>query len=135
MTDDAMKTEATTGADDATNAAASSIEALADQADEVARLLKLLGNANRLRILCQLVEGPDKSVNCLAETLNISQSALSQHLARMRDDGLVQGRRDAQTIYYSLSNTNAEQLLALLKTLYCDTVPKTAKPGKTAKPA
>ena len=88
----------------------SSIEALADQADEVARLLKLLGNGNRLRILCQLTDGADKSVNCLAERLQISQSALSQHLAKMREDGLIEGRRDAQTIYYSISDGNAELL-------------------------
>ena len=98
-----------------------SIEVLSDQAEDVARLLKLLGNANRLRILCQLVDGPDKSVNCLAETLQISQSALSQHLAKLREDGLIKGTRDAQTIYYSISDDNAEQLLSLLKELYCDT--------------
>lgn len=97
-----------------------SIEDLADQADDVARLLKLLGNGNRLRILCQLAEGSDKSVNCLADQLNLSQSALSQHLAKMREDGLVSGRREAQTIYYSLSDSNAEQLLAVLKDLYCN---------------
>lgn len=96
-----------------------SIEALADQADEVARLLKLLGNGNRLRILCQLADGPEKSVNSLAESLNLSQSALSQHLAKMREDGLVTGRRDAQTIFYSLSNANAEKVLAVLKEIYC----------------
>ena len=98
-----------------------SIDALADQADTIARLLKLLGNANRLRILCQLVDGPDKSVNCLADILQISQSALSQHLAKMREDGLIKGRRDAQTIYYSISDANAEQLLSVLKDLYCET--------------
>jgi ArsR family transcriptional regulator, virulence genes transcriptional regulator len=97
------------------------IEALADQADEVARLLKLLGNSNRLRILCQLVKGSDMSVNCLAETLNLSQSALSQHLAKMREDGLITGRREAQTIFYSLSDTNAEKILSVLKDIYCDT--------------
>ena len=104
-----------------------SIEALADQADEVARLLKLLGNSNRLRILCQLVDGPDKSVNCLADRLQISQSALSQHLAKMREDGLIEGKRDAQTIYYSLSDDNAVKLLSVLKELYCspDSPPKT----------
>ena len=95
------------------------IEALADEADNVAKLLKLLGNANRLRILCQLVDGPDKSVNHLADTLKISQSALSQHLAKMREDGLIKGNRDAQTIYYSISDPNAEQLLGVLKDLYC----------------
>ncbi len=104
-----------------------SIEALADQADEVARLLKLLGNGNRLKILCQLVEGSDKSVNCLAETLNLSQSALSQHLAKMREDGLVTGRREAQTIYYSLSDSNAERILGVLKDLYCNN--KAEAPG------
>ena len=96
-----------------------SIDALAEQAEQVTRLLKLLGNANRLKILCQLVGGHDKSVNCLANLLQISQSALSQHLAKMRDDGLIQGRRDAQTIYYSISDPNAERLLSVLKDIYC----------------
>ncbi|MCT4655394.1 MAG: metalloregulator ArsR/SmtB family transcription factor [Cohaesibacter sp.] len=96
-----------------------SIEALADQADEVARLLKLLGNGNRLRILCQLADGPEKSVNHLAQTLHLSQSALSQHLAKMREDGLVTGRREAQTIYYSVSDSNAEKVLGVLKEIYC----------------
>ncbi|WP_119307708.1 ArsR/SmtB family transcription factor [Cohaesibacter haloalkalitolerans] len=109
----------------------SSIEALADQADEVARLLKLLGNGNRLRILCQLTDGKDKSVNCLAEHLNISQSALSQHLAKMREDGLIAGRRDAQTIYYSIADGNAELLLSVLKDLYCSNDDSQGAPAVT----
>ncbi|MCV6575809.1 MAG: metalloregulator ArsR/SmtB family transcription factor [Cohaesibacter sp.] len=96
-----------------------STEALADQADKVARLLKLLGNGNRLRILCQLADGPEKSVTSLSNALNLSQSALSQHLAKMREDGLVCGRRDAQTIYYSLCDTNAEKVMTVLKDIYC----------------
>lgn len=96
-----------------------SINALADQADEVARLLKLMGNGNRLRILCQLAMEPEKSVNSLAETLDISQSALSQHLAKMREDELVHGRREAQTIFYSLADKNAQRILSVLKDIYC----------------
>lgn len=78
-----------------------------------AALLKAMSNERRLQILCLLSEG-EKSVGTLEQMVGISQSALSQHLARLRRDSLVTTRRDAQTIYYSL---NGSQSLAVITTL------------------
>ncbi|WP_419483012.1 ArsR/SmtB family transcription factor [Dokdonella sp.] len=87
-------------------------------ADEAAALLKALANGQRLRILCILVEG-ERSVGELNEHLELSQSALSQHLARLREEGLVTTRREAQTIFYSLAEGPAGHLIAALHEIYC----------------
>jgi len=92
---------------------------LARKASEAAQLLKLLANENRLLILCRLALASELSVNDLADAVGLSQSALSQHLAKMRGDGLLATRRDAQTIYYRIADPNAARLLALLKSIYC----------------
>lgn len=89
------------------------------KAGEAAGLLKLLANENRLLILCRLAMAGEMSVTALVEAAGLSQSALSQHLAKMRDDGLLVTRRDAQTIYYRIADPNAARLLALLKDIYC----------------
>ena len=89
------------------------------KAGEAAGLLKLLANENRLLILCRLAMAGEMSVTSLVEAGDLSQSALSQHLGKMRDDGLVATRRDAQTIYYRIADKNAARLLALLKDIYC----------------
>jgi DNA-binding transcriptional ArsR family regulator len=89
------------------------------KAAEAASLLKLLANENRLLILCRLAIAGELSVGSLADAVSLSQSALSQHLAKMREDGLVATRRDAQTIYYRIADENAVQLLAALKNIYC----------------
>lgn len=88
-------------------------------AAQAAGLLKLLGNEHRLLILCRLSIAGEMSVGGLAAAVNLSQSALSQHLAKMRDDGLLTTRRDGQTIYYRIANPNAARLLAILKDIYC----------------
>ena len=98
-------------------AAALPVEHLEPRVDEAARLLKLLGNEQRLTVLCRL-SGTEMSVTELGEHVDLSQSALSQHLAKMRADGLVATRRDAQTIYYRLSNPIAERLMGVLCELY-----------------
>jgi DNA-binding transcriptional ArsR family regulator len=95
------------------------IEQLARKAGEAAGLLKLLANENRLLILCRLVLAGEMSVGDLADAVELSQSALSQHLARMREDGLVAARREAQTMFYRIADPNAGRLLALLKEIYC----------------
>ena len=92
---------------------------LASQAGRAARLLKLLANENRLLILCRLVIAGEMSVGDLADAVELSQSALSQHLAKMREDGLVATRREAQTVFYGIADPNAERLLVLLKDIYC----------------
>ena len=93
------------------------VEHLEPRAVEAARLLKLLANEQRLTVLCRL-SGEEMSVTELGEYVNLSQSALSQHLAKLRADGLVATRRDAQTIYYRLSDPIAERLICVLCELY-----------------
>ncbi|MBV6632885.1 MAG: helix-turn-helix transcriptional regulator [Alphaproteobacteria bacterium] len=87
---------------------------LREQAGGVARLLKAVANARRLSILCELAEG-EKTVTDLQNLIGISQSALSQHLARLRRDELVATRRDAQNIYYRLDDQYVPDLLGYLE--------------------
>ena len=89
------------------------------KAAEAAGLLKLLANENRLLILCRLAIAGEMSVGDLADAVDLSQSALSQHLAKMREDGLLATRREAQTVFYRIADPNAARLLALLKNIYC----------------
>lgn len=93
--------------------------ALERKAAEAAGLLKLLANENRLLILCRLALARELSVNDLADAVGLSQSALSQHLAKMREDGLLATRREAQTVFYRIADPNAARVLALLKDIYC----------------
>ena len=88
-------------------------------AAEVAGILSALGNERRLMILCKLVEWGEANVNTLAETIGLSQSALSQHLAKMREEGLVTYRRESQTLWYRIADRRIEELLATLHKLYC----------------
>jgi ArsR family transcriptional regulator len=89
------------------------------QAIEVADVLRALANERRLMILCKLVEWGEANVNTLAEAVGLSQSALSQHLAKMRDEGIVAFRRESQTIWYRIADSRIEQLFATLYKLYC----------------
>jgi len=91
---------------------------LLGSAEKASAVLKAMANKRRLLILCQLVQG-EKSVGELEELINLNQSALSQHLAILRRNNLVQTRREAQTIYYSLSTTEAEVIMQALYDLYC----------------
>jgi DNA-binding transcriptional ArsR family regulator len=81
-------------------------------------LLKAMSNEHRLLILCQLLRG-EKNVGQLERIIGLSQSALSQHLARLRKDDLVRTRREAQTIFYSLKGPEATSVLETLHRLYC----------------
>ena len=91
---------------------------LEEHAGQAAQLLGALSNTNRLLILCNLVNG-EMSVNALSETIHLSQSALSQHLAKLRALELVSTRRDAQTIYYSVASDEVRKVLATLYEIYC----------------
>ena len=95
------------------------VEKLAAPAGKAEDFLKALANRHRLMILCQLNQG-ERSVGSLQESVGLSQSALSQHLARLREDHLVKTRRDAQTIYYSLASPEAQKLIGLLYALFCE---------------
>ena len=88
-------------------------------ATQVAGILRALANERRLMILCKLVEWGEGNVNSLAEAVGLSQSALSQHLAKMRDEGLVTYRRESQTLWYRIADPRIEDLFATLHRLYC----------------
>ena len=87
------------------------------RAERAGDLLRAMGNLHRLQVLCLLLQG-EKSVRQLEETVGLSQSALSQHLARLRRQGLVSTRRAAQNIYYSLRGEEVSTILAALVKLY-----------------
>lgn len=91
---------------------------LAPKAAEAESFLKALANRHRLMVLCELHEG-EQSVARLQEAVGLSQSSLSQHLARLREDRLVKTRRESQTIFYSLANENVSRVIALLYELFC----------------
>jgi DNA-binding transcriptional ArsR family regulator len=82
-----------------------------------ARLLANLSNASRLELL-SIVSDNEMSVGALSSTLNMSQSAVSQHLAKLRADGLVETRRDAQTIYYSCANPGVQRVITMLNEIF-----------------
>lgn len=89
------------------------------KAGEAARLLRLMANEKRLLILCHLAVHGEMSVGGLAEKVGLSQSALSQHLGKLRQDGLVAYRRQSQTLHYRLADPKAAHLLQVLKDIYC----------------
>lgn len=93
-------------------------EAMAEHAESAAKLLKALANPFRLQILC-ILGGSELSVGDLNKMVSLSQSALSQHLAKLRADRLVQTRREAQTIYYSITPGPAQEIIALLQEHFC----------------
>jgi len=99
--------------------AAAEIAELEANAGQAARLMRLLANRNRLLILCELIARKEASVGTLVQAVGLSQSAISQHLARLRADSLVAYRRDAQTLLYRVDNPDAVRILATLKTIYC----------------
>jgi ArsR family transcriptional regulator, virulence genes transcriptional regulator len=87
-------------------------------AAEAAGLLRTLAHEARLAVLCELV-GRERTAGALVEASGLSQSALSQHLAKLRQEGIVATRREGQTIYYRLADPRAERLIATLYQLFC----------------
>lgn len=98
-----------------------SVVALQERADYVAGRLALVANAKRLLILCELVKG-ERSVGSLQASVGLSQSALSQHLAKLREAEMVETRRESQTIYYRISDPDLEVLMAALYEAFCKDV-------------
>ncbi len=95
------------------------IENIETKLDDVVTLLKAVSNQRRLMILCALCK-QERSVGDLEKMVGLSQSALSQHLARLRRDGFVNTRREAQTIYYSTDNPYVCQLMDSLNEIFMD---------------
>ena len=94
------------------------LEVLQHHAAEAARLLRLLGNERRLLVLCRLMAEGEMSVGALAEAAELSQPALSQHLALLRGESVVATRRNAKMVLYRLADPKAARLLVLLRDVY-----------------
>lgn len=94
------------------------VQDLTAKSEEAAALLMLLANPHRLQILCALLDG-ERSVSSLASVVDLSQSALSQHLAKLREAKIVATRRQAQSIYYSIADNRAARVLDVLAELFC----------------
>lgn len=101
------------------------INDLKENAERASELLKAMSNEKRLMILCYLAQG-EKAVGEMEQLIGLSQSALSQHLARLRRDGLVKTRRESQTIYYSLAGGEASAVMETLHGIYCCEKPAVA---------
>ncbi len=86
---------------------------------DVADVLRALANERRLQILCVLMEQDETNVGTLVSRIGISQSALSQHLAKMRDEGILAFRRESQTLWYRIADARIRELMAELYRLYC----------------
>lgn len=91
-----------------------------EHAGAAATLLSLLGNEKRLIIVSRLLSRGEMSVGAIADHVGLSQSALSQHLAKLRGAGLVETRRDKQTIYYSCNSDAVRRLLSTLNAIFSD---------------
>lgn len=94
------------------------IKKMQQAAEQACILMKTLSHPDRLMVLCQLKEG-EKSVGEIAKMVGIAQSPLSQHLSKMRLQGIVKNRRSAQSIFYSLANEEVERIIDLLYSMYC----------------
>jgi ArsR family transcriptional regulator len=98
---------------------ARNVDALTRHSEEAAAMLRALSHGGRLKVLCELVLG-ERSAGDLVRAAGLSQSALSQHLAKLREEGIVETRRDAQSIYYRLCDPRVAEILKVLHGLYCD---------------
>ncbi len=88
-------------------------------ASKAAAMLRAIGNEHRMLVLCLLIEHGEMTVGAMLEHVPLSQSALSQHLAKMREEGLVAFRRESQTLHYRIENPDVEKLMATLKAMFC----------------
>lgn len=110
----------------AANAAVLDLDWMRSQAAQVVSLLKVIGNPDRLMLLCQMLQG-EYAVGELEDLLDIQQPTLSQQLGVLRNEGLVSTRRDGKYIYYRVSHPHVQVILEVLHQLYC------APPGNKAK--
>jgi ArsR family transcriptional regulator, virulence genes transcriptional regulator len=105
------------------------VKDLTSRSEEVVHVLKAMSNTHRLLILCELYNG-ERSVSALEAVVPLSQSALSQHLAKLRDYGVVTTRREAQSIYYSLTDPRVASLIGSLHELFCEPAKSRKKRSK-----
>jgi DNA-binding transcriptional ArsR family regulator len=110
------------------------ISEMRSRAAEAERFLKSIGNGHRLLILCSLAEG-ERSVGELERLLDMRQPHLSQHLTRLRGDGLVKTRRASRTVFYSLGSEPVERVIGLLYDLFCTKGEAPIPEAKSALPA
>jgi len=94
------------------------VDEMSRHAEDAALFLKMMANPHRLMILCHLLDG-EMSVGQLNAHLPLSQSALSQHLAMLRNNGIVATRREQQTIHYSLASKEVESVMEVLYEHFC----------------
>jgi len=99
-------------------------------AGEAVDLLKALASKPRLLVLCYLAQAGEMSAGDLTTQVGLSQSALSQHLAKLREEGLVATRKEAQTVFYRVNDPKAQQLLGLLHDLFCPELTVAAPAGR-----
>ena len=92
---------------------------LAAKSQDLVPVLKLLANQKRLLVLCRLAAGGETPVTALAKSVGLSPSAISQHLTKLRQEGLVRYQREGQTLFYALSGDHTARLLHALKEIYC----------------
>lgn len=95
------------------------IALLQARAGEASALLKAMSHPKRLLILCVLCAAPGTQAGALSSITGLSPSATSQHLARMREEGIIDSQRDAQRLHYFIKNDAVKQVIATLKNLYC----------------
>ena len=98
----------------------SDLSALRRNAGAAASMLRAVANERRLMILCLLIADEELAAGELAQEIGLSQSATSQHLAKMREEGLITFRRESQTVHYRIADLDVKRLIATLKTIYCD---------------
>jgi DNA-binding transcriptional ArsR family regulator len=103
---------------------------LAERAEHATRLLRAMANEHRLTILCRIA-ARERSVGELARQTGLSQSAISQHLARLRRENVVRARRDAQTVWYSLASSEARELIVTLGRLFAKAGPDEPPGGRS----
>ncbi len=108
------------------------MQELTARSEDAADLLGVLANPCRLRILCALLDG-ERYVSELVAIVDLSQSALSQHLARLREAGIVSTRREAQTIYYAIADGRARRVLGVLAEIYCPPTRSAVTPRAVAR--
>jgi DNA-binding transcriptional ArsR family regulator len=96
-----------------------SLATMVERAGEAAALMRALSSEPRLLILCNVIAEGELPVGALVDRVGLSQSALSQHLAKLRDEGLVAFRREAQTLFYRVADPRAGQVLGLLQDIFC----------------